>query len=146
MRIRVVQNSSMPPILLRQEHGNWGMQSIIGTIAKIRENYAIVNDENTDEATADKHMAIVYKKEDKLCQILEQLKRRGEKPDDDERLAIFELILDPHDPPEFADTFKKQLLTAVVARSCTHAAPSAWDSPPASAGVVALVRHMKGRP
>jgi hypothetical protein len=89
--------------------GNWGMQSIIGTIAKMKAAYDVVNDENTDDETADRHFAIGQAKEEKLCRILKRLKRQGEKPDDDERLAIFELILDPQDPPQFADTDKARL-------------------------------------
>jgi hypothetical protein len=58
---------------------------------------------------ADRHMAVACEKEDKLCRIMMRLKDKAEKPDDDERLAIYELMMDPHDPPEFADNFRGRL-------------------------------------
>ena len=85
------------------------MQSIIGTIAELSRASDVVNNEDTDDATADKNMAIVYEKEDKLCRILKRLNGRAEKPDDDERLAIYEVLFDPNDPPKFADKFKTRL-------------------------------------
>jgi hypothetical protein len=44
---------------------------------------------------------------------LKRLKSIGEKPDADERLAIYELMMDPHDPPVFADSFKARLFDLI---------------------------------
>jgi hypothetical protein len=46
--------------------------------------------------------------------LLEKLKRKGEKLDPGERLSLYELMLDRHDPPEFADTFKTRLFELVM--------------------------------
>ena len=85
------------------------MQSIIGTIAEMKAAYEVVNNDGTNDETADEQMALAYEKEDKLCRLLKRLNDKAEKPDDDERLALYELMMDPHDPPEFPDNFRNRL-------------------------------------
>jgi hypothetical protein len=65
-----------------------------------------VNNDNTDDETADKHYAMGASKEVALCQLLTKLKVRSEKLCPDELMAIDDLILEASDPPEFADSFK----------------------------------------
>jgi hypothetical protein len=86
--------------------GNWGMQSIVRTVADIKAAYDVLNSDSTDDETADKQFDIALASEAKLCRLLKQMKRKGQKLCDDEQLAVDDLILEPHDPPDFADTFK----------------------------------------
>jgi hypothetical protein len=84
------------------------MQSIIRTIAKRNAACAVVNDERTDEKTADKNYTIGQAREKKLLKLLERLEGK-EKLCDDELLAVDDLILDPNEPPKFADSFRARL-------------------------------------
>jgi hypothetical protein len=85
-------------------------QDIIKLIAALQAANNLVNDENLpDEIAILLQSKVVTALEKKVCAAIEYAKATDGYICDDELRAVDDVLLDPNDPPEFADRFKAEL-------------------------------------